>query len=179
MSPGKSGKKGLRSGGSMWQRAALGPRLTIGHRDSRWRYCPKIASAAVGKVCEALPSLTDSHLRLTVAATKSVAVPSCLGRFGQSHALGDDGEVARTAGQKAQQALTGDGGGVDADGHGNSALGIALSEHDLDGQAIREAKVTVVRVHGCNTLVDKTCCTSKLSRPSSVVLEVVLPLLRR
>ena len=84
MSPGKSGKNGLRSGGSMWQRVALGPRLTIGHRDSRWRYCPKIASAAVGKVCETLPSLTDSHLRLAVATTKSVAATSWLGRFGPS-----------------------------------------------------------------------------------------------
>ena len=81
MSPGKSGKKGLRSGGSMWQRVALGPRLTIGHRYSRWRYCPKFASAAVGKVCEALPSLTDSHLRLTVAGTKSLAATSWLGQF--------------------------------------------------------------------------------------------------
>ena len=81
MSPGKSGKNGLRSGGSMWQRVALGPGLMIGQRDSRWRDCPKIASAAVGKVREALPSLTDSHLRLTVATTKSVAATSWLGRF--------------------------------------------------------------------------------------------------
>ena len=52
MSPGKSGKNGLRSGGSMWQRVALGSRLTIGHRhrDSWRRYSPKIASAGVGKI---------------------------------------------------------------------------------------------------------------------------------
>lgn len=68
----------------MWQRVALGPGLTIGHRHSRWRYRSKITSAAVGKVCEALPSLTDSHLRLTVAGTKSVAATSWLGRFGPS-----------------------------------------------------------------------------------------------
>ena len=68
----------------MRQRVALGPGLTIRYRDSRQRYCPKFASAAVGKVCKAMPSLTDSHLRLTVATTKSVAVPSCLGRFGPS-----------------------------------------------------------------------------------------------
>ena len=68
----------------MRQRVALGPGLKIRYRDSRWRYYPKIASAAVGKVCEALPSLTDSHLRLTVAATKSVAATSWLGRFGPS-----------------------------------------------------------------------------------------------
>ena len=51
----------------MRQRVALGPGLTIRYRDSRWRHGPKIASAAVGKVCEAMPSLYDSHLRLTVA----------------------------------------------------------------------------------------------------------------
>lgn len=68
----------------MRQRVALGPGLTIRYRDSRRRYCPKFASAAVGKMCEALPSLTNSHLRLTVATTKSVAATSWLGRFGPS-----------------------------------------------------------------------------------------------
>ena len=69
----------------MRRRLALGPGLTIRYRDSRRRYCPKFASAAVGKVCEAMPSLTDSHLRLTVATTKSVAATSWLGRFGPSY----------------------------------------------------------------------------------------------
>jgi len=47
---------------------------------------------------------------------------------------------------------------------------VTFGEHDLDGQAIREAEVGVVRVHRCNTLVDKTCCTSKLSRPGTITL---------
>jgi len=66
------------------RRLALGPGLTIRYRDSRRRYRPKFASAAVGKMCEAMPSLTDSHLRLTVATTKSVAATSWLGWFGPS-----------------------------------------------------------------------------------------------
>ena len=70
----------------MWQRVALGSRLTIGHRhrDSWRRYSPKIASAGVGKVCEEVPSLTDSDLRLTVATTQSVTATSWLGRLGPS-----------------------------------------------------------------------------------------------
>ena len=68
----------------MRQRVALGPGLTIRYRDSRWRHGPKIASAAVGKVCEAMPSLYDSHLRLTVATTKAVAATSWVGRLGPS-----------------------------------------------------------------------------------------------
>jgi len=97
---------------------------------------------------------------IELAAKLTGADPASLG-----HALRDDGKVARTTGDKTELALAADGCWVDTDLEGNAALGMSFGEHDLDGQAIREAKVRVMRMHKCDTLEEKTCCTSNWSRP--------------